>query len=129
MKNDGNKRIKIGIYGIKRGGDLGRAALMANADVVAICDTDEMRVNERRDQFIGAKCYTSFDEFIEHPMDAIILANYFHEHTPYAIKALERNISVLSECTSNSTMAEGVALVRQARILEWVAGPSFKGSS
>ena len=60
--------------------------------------------------------YTDFDEFINHPgMEAILLDNYFHEHAPFAIKALEKNIHVLSECTSNATMAEGVALVRAAQ--------------
>jgi predicted dehydrogenase len=48
-------------------------------------------------------------------MDAVFLANYFHEHTPYAIKALEKGIHVLSECTANCTMAEGVALVKAAQ--------------
>ena len=40
-----------------------------------------------------------------------MLANYFHEHTPYAIRCLEKGIHVLSECIPNATMAEGVALV------------------
>ena len=51
-----------------------------------------------------------------HPgMEAVFLCNFFHDHAPFAIKALERNIHVLSECTSNGTMAEGVALVRAAK--------------
>ena len=58
--------------------------------------------------------YTDFDEFLKHDMDAVILANYFHEHAPYAIRCLEKGLHVLSEGTSNSTMAEGVALVRAA---------------
>ena len=45
-------------------------------------------------------------------MDAVVLANYFNEHTPYAIKCLEKGIHVLSECISNGTMAEGVELIR-----------------
>ena len=45
-------------------------------------------------------------------MDAVILANYFHEHAPYAIKCFEKNIHVFSECISNGTMAEGVELLR-----------------
>ena len=45
-------------------------------------------------------------------MDAVVLANFFHEHAPYAIKCFERNIHVISECISNGTMAEGVELLR-----------------
>ena len=108
------RKIRLGIYGAKRGGDLGRAAQLSSAEIVAICDTNKKRTNEREKLFPDATVYTDFDEFIKHPMDGVILANYFHEHAPAAIKLLERGISVLSECTSNSTMAEGVALVRAA---------------
>ena len=56
--------------------------------------------------------YESFDAFIEHPMDAVILANNFYQHAPYAIKCFARNLHVYCECTSNGTMKEGVELVR-----------------
>ncbi|MBQ8402154.1 MAG: hypothetical protein IJX14_09520, partial [Clostridia bacterium] len=55
-----------------------------------------------------------FDAFLEHDMDAVVLANFFHEHAPYAIRCLERGIHVYSECISNGTMAEGVELIRAA---------------
>jgi predicted dehydrogenase len=45
-------------------------------------------------------------------MDAVVLANYFHEHAPFAIKALAAGKHVMSECTCNATLAEGVALCR-----------------
>ena len=45
-------------------------------------------------------------------MEAVFLANYFHEHTPYVIKCFEKGIHVLCECITNGTMAEGVELLR-----------------
>ena len=30
---------------------------------------------------------------------AVMLVNYFYEHAPYAIRAMEKGIHVLSECT------------------------------
>jgi predicted dehydrogenase len=45
-------------------------------------------------------------------MDAVILANYFHEHAPFAIKALAAGKHVMSECICNGTLGEGVALCR-----------------
>jgi predicted dehydrogenase len=42
----------------------------------------------------------------------VVLANYFHEHAPFAIKALGAGKHVMSECTCNATLAEGVALCR-----------------
>jgi predicted dehydrogenase len=44
-------------------------------------------------------------------MDAVVLANYFHEHTPLAIQALQAGKHVLSEIAACFTLAEGVALV------------------
>ena len=109
------RKVKIGIFGINRGSDFINALLANDAEIVAICDKDEYWLNKAKDRLgDGTAYYTSFDEFIEHPMEAVLLANYFNEHAPYAIRCLEKNIHVLSECTPAGTMAECVALVRAA---------------
>ena len=110
------KTIRMGIFGLNRGSNFIESILANNAEIVALCDMDTKWTDAANKKIGGtATCYTNFDEFIEHPMDAVFLANFFHEHTPYAIRCLEKNIHVISECTSNSTMAEGVALVRAAK--------------
>ena len=111
------RSIKVGIFGLSRGSS-GIADILANGgDIVALCDLNRerlARINGMLDN--KATLYTDFDEFINHPgLEAVLLDNYFHEHAPFAIKALEKNIHVLSECTANATMAEGVALVRAAQ--------------
>ena len=108
--------VKLGIFGLGRGIGSFRAMLDCGGDIVAVCDKDERKLAEAR-TFIGNSLatYTDFDAFIKHDgLQGVYLANYFDEHTPFAIKALEHGVSVLSECTSNATMAEGVALVRAA---------------
>lgn len=109
------KTIRIGIFGVRRGSDFFKSILYNGGEIVAICEKNQERVEGALKQ-LGDRVavYDDFDKFIEHPMDAVLLANYFHEHAEYAIKCLEKNIHVLSECTSNATMAEGVALVRAA---------------
>ena len=70
---------------------------------------------EKAKEFLGdgVALYQDFDSFIAHPgLEAVFICNAFEQHVPFAIKALEHNVHVLSECTSNGTMAEGVALVR-----------------
>ena len=108
-------KIRIGIFGTGRGSSFIASIIANGGEIVALCDknNEKMKVAIER---IGSdvKCYNDFDEFIEHPMDAVLLCNYFHEHAPYAIRCLEKNIHVISECTANSTLAEGVALVRAA---------------
>lgn len=110
------KRIRVGVFGVgPRGNGLARNFMMLDCDVVAICGARKAQRDETV-KFLGedVAVYEDFDSFIEHDMDAVILSNFFHEHAPYAIKCLERGIHVFSECISNSTMAEGVALIRAA---------------
>jgi len=109
-------KLRIGIFGAGRGAGLGKAAVLAGAEIVAICDFHQARLEKALESFEGEiATYDDFDKFIEHPMDGVILANYFHEHAPFAIKCLEKGVNVFSECISNGTMAEGVQLERAAQ--------------
>ncbi len=109
------KQIKIGIFGLGRGASFIDNILACNGDIVAICDKDEELLAKRQERLPDAAAYTNFDEFIEHEgLEAVFLANYFHEHAPFAVKALEKNIHVISECTPAGTMGDAVALVRAA---------------
>ena len=107
-------KIRIGIFGLARGENFIENLQLNGGEIVAVCEQREKKIEECKDQIETAVVYNNFDEFIEHPMDAVVLANYFAEHTPYAIRCLEKGIHVLCECTSNGTMAQGVALVRAA---------------
>ncbi len=110
------KKIRIGIFGATRGGYAFHDIIKAcGGEVVAFCDKNPKRIKSTLEKYCSkAEVYSDFDEFIKHPMDAVLIANYFHEHAEYAIRCLERNIHVLSECISNATMADGVRLVRAA---------------
>lgn len=55
--------------------------------------------------------YERFDDFFEHEMDAVILANYATEHAPYAIRCLKAGRHVLSEVLPCETMAQAVELI------------------
>ena len=89
-----------------------------NGEIAAICDKEPARRAEAI-RMLGGNApegvYENFDELIGHPgLQAIVLANRFHEHAACAIRCLEKNIHVMTEGASNVTMAEGVALVRAA---------------
>ena len=106
------KPLKIGLVGCNRGTYLSPNFKLLGCDIVAICDFNKERLAESK-KSIGYEVatYENFDDFIEHDMDAVLLANCFHEHAPLAIKCFEKGIHVLSECISNGTMAEGVELI------------------
>lgn len=110
------KTVKIGIFGLGRGSSFYNNILLNNGEIVAVCDRQEAKLEDAK-KLLGKDLavYKDFDAFLNHEgMEAVFLCNFFHEHAPYAIKALEKGLHVLSECTSNGTMAEGVALVRAA---------------
>lgn len=114
-KDHDMEKIRIGVFGGRRGGNF--VHLMKDFDeieIIAICDWDIDRL-ECRKAVPGAKFFKEFDEFLqwgkENGMNAMFLANYFHQHAPYAIMAMEAGMNVVSECTSAGTLKECVELV------------------
>ena len=106
-------KIKVGVFGLGRGKDLANDFMLNGCEIVAGCDKYARLRKGFKEKFgTDVALYADFDEFINHDMDAVVLANYFHEHTPYAIKCFEKGLHVFSECISNGTMAEGVKLIR-----------------
>ena len=107
-------KIRIGVMGGYRGTSMINYCRVAkNAAVVAICDKNE-EVLERQKRELGEDgiaYYKSFDEFIEHPMDAVVLANYANEHAPFAIRCLKKGLHVFSEVLPVQTMKEAVELI------------------
>ena len=106
------EEIRVGVLGVRRGESFIKGATESvGMKLVAICDTWEERLKAAGEKY-GVATYTDYDEFLSHDMDAVILANYFHEHAPFAVKALEKGKHVMSETASNTTLAEGVELCR-----------------
>ncbi len=108
----GQHKIRVGVIGVGRGKSFAQgASAVVGMELVALCDQWEERLLEVGREYQVAT-YTDYDEFLGHDMDAVILANYFHQHAPFAIKALEAGKHVMSETAANTTLAEGVALCR-----------------
>ena len=84
-----------------------------NAKVVAICDKSEI-VIENQKKYLNDDSivyYRDFDEFLNHDMDAVVLANYANEHAPFAVKCLNAGKHVFSSLLPVQTMSEAVQLV------------------
>jgi len=108
----GRKRtIRVGVVGVGRGRTFMHTARVVGMELVAICDTWEEKLSQVGKE-LGVATYTEYEKFLEHDMDAVVLANYFHEHAPFAVKALDAGKHVMSECAACHTLAEGVALAR-----------------
>ena len=86
------KKIRVGVVGVGRGQSFaGGATDLVGMELVALCDTWEERLEEVGRRF-GVQTYTEYGKFLEHDMDAVVLANYFHQHAPFAVRALEARL-------------------------------------
>ncbi|MBO4769986.1 MAG: Gfo/Idh/MocA family oxidoreductase [Clostridia bacterium] len=118
-----NRKIRIGVFGVHRGSTMITFCLnYGDTDVVALCDKYEpalldwkSRIDERREKgesLPPVSLYTSFEDFIkDENIDAVVLANYAHEHAPFAIRCLNAGKHVISEVLPAHTMAQAVELV------------------
>ena len=106
------KTIRVGVIGVGRGMGFANGAHHAGMKLVALCDTWKEKLKEAKKGHRDVTTYSSYDKFLEHDMDAVVLANYFHEHGPFAVKALQAGKHVMSETSCNATLAQGVELCR-----------------
>lgn len=107
-------KIRVGVMGVGRGRtmiDYCRRA--GNAELVAICDFWAEGLEKAKQEINDSHVayYLDFDAFIQHDMDAVILANYATEHAPYAIMALRSGKHVFSEVLPVQTLKEAVELI------------------
>ena len=106
-------KLKIGVFGLWRGMEYVRQFhALPDTEIWAVCDSDEARVADAV-KHCGSQiqvCKT-YDDLLQSGIDAVVLCNYFCEHAPAAIRAMEHGIDVLSECTAAITLRECVELV------------------
>ena len=108
------KKVRIGVLGAYRGTSMINYCKRADhAEVVAICDKSPEALDAQREAAAGLNItfYDHFDKFIEHDMDAVVLANYANEHAPFAIRCLKKGLHVFSEVLPAQNMKEAVELV------------------
>ncbi len=108
------KKIRVGVLGAYRGtGMINYCKEAGNAEVVAICDKWKEGLEKQKEQNVGLDItyYDNFEDFIKHDMDAVVLANYAHQHAPFAIRAMKEGKHVFSEVLPVQTLKEAVELV------------------
>ncbi len=109
-------KIKVGVFGGARGYVMIEQLIQnPDAELVAVCDKYQPlldKVKATAEQ-VGIKValYNDFEDFIKHDMDAVVLANYAHEHGIYAVRCLDAGKHVMSEVLPCHTPAQAVALV------------------
>ena len=88
-------------------------AIADNAEVVAVCDkrVEGLKMHQKMHRDLPITYYNNFKDFIRYDMDAVVLANYAHEHAPFAIQAMKAGKHVYSEVLPVQTMKQAVELI------------------
>ena len=113
------KKIRIGVFGGGRGSSMIKYARIAkDTELVAICDKypDVLEKLKLLCGTDGITYYDTFEEFLRHDMDAVVLANYANEHAPFAIRCLKAGKHVFSEVLPVQTMKEAVELIETIEV-------------
>ncbi len=105
------RRIRIGVWGLGRGRAFYNSMRALNFDIVAGCDFNEAMRKNFCEANPGAWVTDDSEAFLKGDFEAVLIATFCPNHGIDALKAIEHGKHVLSEVTSFTTPAEGVALV------------------
>jgi predicted dehydrogenase len=109
------RKIRIGVIGAFRGMAMIKVlARHPEAELVAICDKYRPLLDSctKESSLYGRDIalYENFDDFLNHDMDAVVLANYANEHAPFAVRVLDSGRHVLSEVLPVETLSQAYDL-------------------
>jgi len=109
-------KLKIGVFGAHRGMTMIHQLLHnPEAEVTAICDKFTPALEEAgktaEDAGLKVELFENFEDFFRCDMDAAVLANYAHQHAPFAVRLLNSGRHVMSEVLTCATLKEAVELI------------------
>lgn len=137
------KEIRFGLVGYGsphdglmagRGGNMFKQAVDSFEGIVpsAVCDVSKDSLANAQKAFPGIKTFADYDRMLsETQLDALFIGTPATCHAEFAVKALKRNIHVLSEIPTVTTAAEANALwashKKTRAIYMTGANPNFYG--
>lgn len=100
--------IKAGIIGFGYMGHFhyNKAIESGQAEVIAICDVDDKKLEEGIKTGLHAYRDTEIDDFLREDMDLVVIATQNQFHAPYAIRALRAGKHVMCEKPVTMTVKE-----------------------
>jgi predicted dehydrogenase len=110
------KKIRLGVVGYgsdptvaARGRFLTKMTTenIEGVEAVGICDINIKALELAKKDFQGVPLYENFDKMLEEvSMDALLIETPAHLHAEFAVKALKKDINVLSDIPSVKTLQE-----------------------
>ena len=111
-------KYKVGLVGLSRGQGLVRAfATHPQVDVAALCDINPARLADLGAEFKlpDSALYTKYYEFVNAPLDIVVIATPIEYHAQQAVQAMEAGKHVLCEQTAAYTVDDCEYLVKTVR--------------
>jgi predicted dehydrogenase len=109
---------KIGLVGARRGSSLVQPfTIFPETEVVALCDLNEERVLGVAKE-LGVpdrNVYTRYEEFLDTPVDIVVVGTPIQFHAEQSIQALESGKHVLSEVTAAYTLDDCQRIIDATR--------------
>jgi len=118
FSNSPNERLNIAGIGVggKGKSDIDQAGKFAN--VIAICDIDDMRLNEKAQLFPKAKRYYDYRKLLDEmgrEIDAVVVSTPDHHHAPASIRAMRMGKHVYCQKPLTHTPFEARLMRETAR--------------
>ncbi len=108
------EKLNVAIVGAAGRGAGFRTALEASgrANIHAVCDVREDKLEEARERLGAAEKYTDYDEMLEKcELDGVVVGTPMNFHVPQALAAVRRGIHVMSEVPAGVNIDECRELV------------------
>ncbi|MBX3451869.1 MAG: Gfo/Idh/MocA family oxidoreductase [Planctomycetaceae bacterium] len=126
----GDDRVRLGVIGLRNRGRelLEQLATLPNAEVVALCDVDDVPL-AKAESYLSATHRSrvtiehDYRRLLDNPrIDAIVVATPDHSHVPIALAACDAGKDVYLETPGTHSYAEGwwllAAIARTGRIVQ-----------
>ena len=103
-----SERLRVGIIGVAGKGESNwQAVAAAGAEIAAICDVDELRLDKIKAAHPKAAFYPDFRKLIDAKgIDAVVVSTPDHMHAPPTLMALRAGLHVFCEKPLTHTVAE-----------------------
>lgn len=119
-------RVRVGVVGVGTMGAMHvEAFLAAGADVVAVCDIDEARLDQVANDFGVGKKTTDLDELVSADVDAVVVATPETMHLDPTLQALAAGKHVLLEKPLATDVADAQQIAKAAADSGLLVMPAF----
>jgi predicted dehydrogenase len=103
------KKVRMGLVGCRRGKGVAQVfAAHPDVEIAAVCDIDAGKLAEAGETLglPGSALYQKYEDFVNAPLDAVIIATPIKFHADQTIRALEAGKHVLCEQTVAYTVQD-----------------------